>query len=161
MTHHDDDDPRTARKRSIGAFLRSNAEAAGRLVSASLPTMAPGVYRKFVTDLLGPEAAELPPDVLLLLAMQSKDPFVAGIAQGFHQRRMFDMMTELGRKAAAEKKAADAEPGIILEPCQRDGGPGDWWRERHKMCTGYQHTPLGNVHCGCSCHVYPVAGSRP
>ncbi len=49
-----------------------------------------------------------------------------------------------------------ADP-VVLAPCARVGGPGDWWREQHVSCTKSHHVSdpvLGIVEfpCACECH---------
>lgn len=42
----------------------------------------------------------------------------------------------------------------VLEPCLRDGAPGDWWAARHASCTGSEHVAAGLVvRCACGCHI--------
>lgn len=59
---------------------------------------------------------------------------------------------------SAEVRRAETLRPVLLGPCARDGGPGDWWTERCRQCTGSQFTPLGVVRCACPHHAGPFLG---
>ena len=41
----------------------------------------------------------------------------------------------------------------VLPPCAREGDEKDWWKERHKSCTGTHHVNGEHfIRCTCECH---------